>query len=182
MTANWCRFRCDFAYFCLIFNWNMNAHLLDTQLIYSKYKKQLNFSDFPILGMYSHFTFLNILFSKYFLPNQIPIPKKPIQAIVQTEVGQYVHFHLFDKDEASDDETLGRWDLITKLFITQQSHPKLKHRKTNSWLISPSHHQFGTWIHTQYIFSSFLDFAFIFILKNSYYISALPLCYEMVVV
>jgi len=30
------------------------------------------------------------------------------EAIVQTEVGQYIDFHLFDKDEASDDESLGR--------------------------------------------------------------------------
>lgn len=30
------------------------------------------------------------------------------QAVIQTEVGQYVQFSLFDKDEASDDENLGR--------------------------------------------------------------------------
>lgn len=30
------------------------------------------------------------------------------QAVVQTEVGQWVDFHFFDKDEASDDEKLGR--------------------------------------------------------------------------
>lgn len=31
-----------------------------------------------------------------------------IQAVVQFEAGQYVNIHLFDKDDASDDENLGR--------------------------------------------------------------------------
>lgn len=30
------------------------------------------------------------------------------QAIVQAEIGQYVNFHLLDKDEAREDENLGR--------------------------------------------------------------------------
>lgn len=31
-----------------------------------------------------------------------------IQAVIQAELGQYVQINLFDKDEASDDEILGR--------------------------------------------------------------------------
>lgn len=31
-----------------------------------------------------------------------------IKAVIQAEVGQFVHVNLFDKDEASDDEILGR--------------------------------------------------------------------------
>lgn len=41
------------------------------------------------------------------------------QVIIQAEIGQYVQIKLFDKDEASDDENLGRW--ATKLIIRNQS-------------------------------------------------------------
>lgn len=37
-----------------------------------------------------------------------PIQFLCVQAIIQAEVGQYVQITLFDKDEASDDEPLGR--------------------------------------------------------------------------
>lgn len=36
------------------------------------------------------------------------IHKFSYQAIIQAEIGQYVQIKLFDKDEASDDESLGR--------------------------------------------------------------------------
>lgn len=35
-----------------------------------------------------------------------------IKAVIQAELGQFVHVNLFDKDEASDDEILGRWDHV----------------------------------------------------------------------
>lgn len=46
-----------------------------------------------------------------------------IQAVIQAELGQYVQINLFDKDEASDDEILGRWD---------PTHKKTFHSEKNT--------------------------------------------------
>lgn len=46
--------------------------------------------------------------SKNPVQRQNPIQFLCVQAIIQAEVGQYVQITLFDKDEASDDELLGR--------------------------------------------------------------------------
>lgn len=51
------------------------------------------------------------------------------QAIIQAEIGQYVNFNLYDKDEARDDENLGRWDFHSQTNIHTHTHTHVNTQK-----------------------------------------------------